>query len=291
MAALLLAGAFIGSWVLFDRNTSVSSAQTAIPPQPTNSLCYQVTEGDDPAAVVRLHTDNFGRDLVRVRQLVLMCESATKLPPRTTPNQPPPHPPEQLLISACYRMDGGDNPNEPYILDTKNFGPDDIVVGRAVLMCEQTTKTRIPATGQLPDTAPPPDPFISICYITEKGHTINRPFRMVTKNFGPDDLVVGRAVLMCETASKTRPTVPGQVSITGRPTAEVSECYTVLRGDDPQARMLLHTRNFGRDQVTVRQAVFMCEEAKKIPVYNPPPTGFDPGPALPVDPTLTTAPN
>ena len=108
--------------------------------------------------MVRLVTQNFGGNLVRVRNLVMMCELAFKVS-RCRARRPgadttPLPDPAQTRIFACYKLDRGDDPNDPYTLTTANFGTDKVIVRDSNLMCEERSKTRVkqPVTGGPPTT-------------------------------------------------------------------------------------------------------------------------------------------
>jgi len=276
--ALLIALVGMGGWLMGGGAANVGLAQAPIDnipgsQLPQNSLCYLVQGGNNPAAAVLLNTRNFGNDQTRVAQLVLMCESAVKYPPQPTTGGANLPPPTSTVVTACYLIQDGTNPNDPYRLTTSNFGADDVVVGTGIFMCEQATKLRDPVPGTVPpNITPPANPFVQECYVLKNGATPNKPFTLVTNNFGPDPLVVQQALIMCETAAKLHPTAAGVPAgaVTGAATGEVAECYRVRDGANPQARVALATKNFGTTFATVGPAVLMCEQARKTPTFSLP---------------------
>jgi len=234
--------------------------------------CYSVAEGQDVATVVRLVTKNFGADLVRVRNLVMMCEFAFKIPPPPAgiPDNTPPPSPTQTRIFACYRLDGGTDPADPYLLTTANFGTSAVQVRTSNLMCEEASKTR-----SLPGSVPPiqvtvgqPSGVVWQCYKLARSKSTGGPFRLITNNFGRDDVQIGGAVQMCEEAAKFRLDAAGNVIQSGEATGLVLECFRLGLGDTPNARVSLTTRNFGKDDVTVGLATRMCEPATKQPLFT-----------------------
>jgi hypothetical protein len=219
--------------------------------------------------VVRLVTRNFGGDVVRVRQLALMCEFAYKFPIDVDPSEV--SAPSGQAVFACYRIQQGADPGEPYILGTENFGEDRIVVGQAVLMCEQAAKHVDNRSGPVPSS-----PAVWQCFALKEGDDANAGKLLVTENFGRDRVVVRQDVLLCESAEKQRPQATGQIEITGAADGRVFACFRLREGDDPNKPVTLETKNFLRDEVSVRQALLMCEPAEKKPLYVLPPSEAQP---------------
>jgi hypothetical protein len=233
--------------------------------------CYGLLEGDDPGVVVRLTTDNFGGDLVRVRNLSYMCENALKYGPDANLT-PPPDPALPPVIFACYRIQHGANPADPFVLSTENFGEDKVVVGNSIMMCEQGAKHIGNEAGVMP-----PNPRVWQCYALGDGDDPSEKKTLVTDNFGVDRVIVRKAVMMCESAKKERLLSTGLIEVTGIADGAVLECYRLTDGDAPNKPAVLETDNFGRDQVRIRQGTLMCEPGKKTPLFDlPPATGGDP---------------
>ncbi|HZT08638.1 MAG TPA: hypothetical protein VFC51_16570 [Chloroflexota bacterium] len=294
LAATAAAVGVVGGWIAYSSASPVSLAQTAPPlPLPQNSVCYLVGNGENPAAGAVLHTDNFGNDFVGIGRLVLMCEGAAKYAP--TPAGGPPAnlaPPsdDQATVSACYVVneDQANRRSKPYRLTTRNFQGDTVWAGNAVLMCEQATKVplTVPVGSTQPpqpptDITPPTNPYVAECFLAREGKTINQPFTLVTRNFGPDTMSVVRSTFLCESAAKLRLTAAGNTTtVTGLANREVEECFAVLGGDEPAKYVALDTANFGVDVVSVRRAVFMCERAEKAPRFIFPTPMSNPAAAL-----------
>jgi hypothetical protein len=273
--ALLLALTYSGGRTLAGQKLTPPSPTVfnqEVPPEPTDVLvCYSVRGGDDVRVDARLVTQNFGGDLLRVRSLVLMCEQSVKY--RPVPGELDPPPPVEPRIYACYAVDRGSNPDDPYILETRNFGQDGVIVQQSNLMCEAAEK--LTADGDVTGAA---TGHVWQCFKLMQGDDPNTPFRVNNQNFGRDDVKVATAVQMCETAAKHRLTSAGTVVVSGEATGDVVECFRIQDGQDVGARVVLTTLNFGRDEVELRSAVVMCEPAVKTPVYvigvafNPTPT-------------------
>jgi hypothetical protein len=188
----------------------------------------------------------------------MMCEFAFKFAPGTSAIFPP----DDIRIFACYRIRGGTDVNDPYLLDTANFDPDRVIVRQGSLMCEEAVK--ITADG---DSLGTPTGQVWECYNLRQGDDPGKDFALVTNNFGPDRVRVGTAIRMCEDAEKHRPTAAGIV-VTGQATGAVLECYRLQEGDTINEEVLLITENFGTDQVVVRRATSMCERAEKTPLFD-----------------------
>ena len=141
---------------------------------------------------------NFGDDRVIVRTAVMMCEGARK-EHGVLPGQPPKSfgtPGEHVL--ACYRIQEGDSPQAKVELENRNFGKDRVIVGPAVLMCEEANKrTRDNGEG-----VGQPNGFVWECYALNEGDDPNVTVVLETKNFGKDKVIVRHARLMCERAKK-----------------------------------------------------------------------------------------
>lgn len=238
-------------------------------PLPQVMECFRLASGDDPNATVFLTTDNFGNDLVQVRQARAYCESALKLRNGTIFGNTVKHGFE------CYNVQKGNVINDPYLLTTQNFGPDKVIVRQLVMLCESALKVRPDLPGQVYGSVEPV--HVLACYSLAQGDDPNAPVVLRTDNFKDDDVIVRRAFMMCEEARKVHP-MNGQVVTFGQPTGLVWECYEVQKGVQQQVPAGLRTRNFGPDQVVIANGTSMCEQAKKTPLF----THDDGGP---VDPT------
>lgn len=232
--------------------------------------------GADPKAVVRLVTDNFGGKLVRVRKLVAMCELAYKFPPPVgTPDEVFPPTDADVRVFACYQIQRGQDPNDPFALFTPNFQKDIVQVRTSQQMCEEATKTRADAAGNV-KTLGSASGIVWQCFNLDKGKTINQKFRLVTNNFGRDDALVLRGSQLCEEARKDRLTATGEVTHSGQATGRVAECFRLESKLDPKAKVTLTTSNFGPVDVVVRRAVQMCEPGDKTPILTWPVDPNDP---------------
>lgn len=109
-------------------------------PPPLVWQCFSLAQGDAPAVPVTLRTRNFGLDEVTVRRLVTLCEDARKVRPQAGALVSIGEPTGRVY--ACYQIAGKD-PRQPYILTTRNFGPDRVIVRRSNLMCEPARKTAL----------------------------------------------------------------------------------------------------------------------------------------------------
>ena len=140
----------------------------------------------------------------------MMCELGFKVKPVPGTNDPPsPTPdPAETRIFACYKLERGSDPNDPFTLTTDNFGTDRVVVRDSNLICEEGTKTRVkqPTAGGPPTTEVTGSMtgVVWQCYRLAEGKEANAPFRLVTNNFGRHDVRITRAVEMCEEAAKER---------------------------------------------------------------------------------------
>lgn len=274
---LIAVGVFGGGWFLASRGGVAESHSTD--ESPGVLQCYTLKDGDAPGEFVTLTTNNFGDDEVLVQEAIIMCEEAIKHPQGSdTPDKPGDH------VFECYRIEEGADPNQPVALVTDNFGSDEVVVRRATIMCEGAEKAITDATG-ITVTFGQPGVHVLACYRLIDGDKPDAPFNLTTDNFGTDEVVVRRAIIMCEEAQKSRVGADGTVTTVGEATGKVWECYSLKEGDDPQTPATLTTENFGPDDVVVRRAVIMCEPAEKIlPTPTPTPT---PVPTAPPTPGLT----
>jgi hypothetical protein len=173
-------------------------------------------------------------------------------------------------VLECFRTDKGQDPNDPFVLTTKNFGRDEVLVRTASSMCEGALKSTTVVAG----VAPPP--IVWQCFNLSNGDTPATPFRITTNNFGDQKITVRKATQLCEDAIKTRVASTGLVTRIGSATGRVFECYTIS-GSAVTKTVFLTTRNFGQDTVIVKKPSLMCEPARKTPIDNFPPFEDNPG--------------
>jgi hypothetical protein len=160
--------------------------------------CYRLRGGSDPDDLVGLRTRNFGDDRVIVRRAVMMCEGARK-EHQATPGgdtQSFGTPGDRVLM--CYRIQEGDNPQATVVLENRNFGEDKVIVGPAVMMCEEAnkrTRTNEEGVGQ-------PTGIVWECYALNEGDDPQATVVLETANFGKDKVIVRHSRMMCERALK-----------------------------------------------------------------------------------------
>lgn len=169
-------------------------------------------------------------------------------------------------VMECFRTQRGSDPDDPYALVTRNFGPDKVIVRQSRVLCEGAIKSKEPPQ---PGTAWPvgPVPIVWECFAIAEGDRPNRAFNVYTHNFGRHEIRVVRAVELCEDARKVRIDAAGNETSVGTPSGRVYECYEI-KGRNPAAGYWLTTRNFGPGAVRVRHPEMMCEQAYKIPQYS-----------------------
>lgn len=243
---------------------------TPVPPTLVYT-CYDVQKGEDVKVEARLITKNFGGDLVTVRRLVMMCELSTKNVLDTPHPEAPPV--QSTKIYACYTLDRGTDPNDPYSITTKNFGKDVVMVRTSNLMCETASKTVTNAAGGT-QVYGSPSGGIWQCYRLDKGLDPNKAFILKNNNFGANTVRVRTGFEMCEEGEKDR-IINGMLDISGQANGVVYECFKLENGNDPQKVVTLETKNFGKDQVVVRNARAMCEIGVKEPIHTTTATGID----------------
>lgn len=172
-----------------------------------------------------------------------------------------PNPPYTRVVE-CYRAARGADPNNPYQLETRNFGPDAVVVRLSTSFCEGAIKSAEPAPANIL-----PPPLVWQCFNVAGGEAPLAPVSLQTRNFGIEQVQVRKLVTLCEDARKVRPTAAGGLQSVGEPTGRVYACYQIA-GKDALAKYVLTTRNFGADSVLVRRSNLLCEPAKKTPLYD-----------------------
>lgn len=165
------------------------------------------------------------------------------------------------LVTECFLLEEGDNPNEAVRLVTDNFGGDVVTVVNASFMCEAARKERLGTAATLPLGAP--GRFVYECYRILDGADPADPFTLRTRNFGDHRVKVNRAVAMCESARKRHVLADGTVTSTGAIGQSVWECFAIEANTTTDAAITLTTSNFGVDQARTARPVFMCEEARK----------------------------
>jgi len=148
------------STVMCEGAIKSAQASTAAPPN-VIWQCYDIQEGLNPKASFTLTTRNFGEHAVDVHRAFLMCEEARKIGittagVTTVVGQPTGRTFECFLIRGKIER-------RPFVLTTRNFGPDDVFVDNPRMMCEPAPKVRLPTTPRrtptpTPATAPTPTP-------------------------------------------------------------------------------------------------------------------------------------
>jgi len=181
----------------------------------------------------------------------------------------PPGPPGDLvapsfgrapLIVECYELVDGATPDEVVQLETRNFGRDRVQVGTAIAFCEGARKIPVGLDPIIP--LGEPGRFVFECFLLEHGDNPADPVQLRTVNFGEEDVIVGQAEIMCESARKDHTLADGTTASLGDPGRAAWECFHI-EGTDRITEVELITRNFGTDLVTVADPAFMCEEARK----------------------------
>ncbi len=108
--------------------------------------CFKIDGHINPNLPMVLVTDNFGVDRVTVKRPVLMCESAIKyrrqLPPYGSVDEPGGGGVVTTRIIECFQVDA---PNRQFnaLLETRNFGRDEVQIRRANMLCEPGYKIRL----------------------------------------------------------------------------------------------------------------------------------------------------
>lgn len=100
------------------------------------------------------------------------------------------------------------------------------------------------------------------CFSLIKGEDPKVRVRLLTNNFGRDDVNVRESGTYCETANKFRN--PDAATQLYPPQLRLAmQCFKIDKGEDPDDDVILTTKNFGSHDATVRRAVSMCENAVK----------------------------
>lgn len=267
-----------------DFHADVSCDQVITTPPPTLVYeCFLLQQGQDPNRTVMLDTDNFGKDVVTVRTSDLMCETANKFRLQPGTNVPPIAnlpPPTVKDIMQCFRLQKGQDPDDPAILTTSNFGPDQVRIRTSIKFCESALKIRAIAGGTTTTTGSIDPPHAWQCFRITDGQSPNALVALATNNFGVHRAFVREAVMMCEFSAKYVPTATGNLQqVIDRPAnARVYECFRLVETPDQAVAATLVTKNFQNDAVRIRRANLMCEPAKKqIILTNPNPNEPIPG--------------
>ena len=133
-------------------------------------------------------------------------------------------------------------------------------------------RCQIPFKGSAGDIGSLDPPVVFACYLINEGRVSDDPFELSTINFGPDQVRIEDAIVMCESARKTlvdSPTIPPS----GHPGGHVLELFNIADGMIPGVSVSLETSDFGRHPATILEAVAIMEEAIKTPPSPEPPTG------------------
>lgn len=97
------------------------------------------------------------------------------------------------------------------------------------------------------------------CYMLEKGNDVKREQITIKDQFGRDQVVLGRPVMLCNPSEK----------IHGRKTFKIQDaerhlvCYTYLRQKQPDAQELRIQTQFGQDEVISTRREMFCAPAGK----------------------------
>lgn len=161
--------------------------------------CYRLRGGSDPDDQVKLRTRNFGDDRVIVRRAVMMCEGARKEHPAPAGEEPRSFGTPGDRVLMCYQIREGDNPQATVVLENRNFGKDKVIVGPAVMMCEEANK-RTHANND--EGVGQPAGLVWECYVLNEGDDAQATVVLETKNFGHDKVIVRHSRMMCERALK-----------------------------------------------------------------------------------------
>jgi len=178
--------------------------------------------------------------------------------PTPVPNQP------MTRVLECFSLERGADLNDPYSLQTDNFGIDKVMVHGATRLCEGAVKsTRTVAATAVPQ----PAPVVWQCWDVVSAKEFKQtPLYLTTRNFGLDRVLALKPDSLCEEAAKTRVNAAGTVGTTvGQPTGRVLECFTI-EAKTRAKPFFLWTRNFGLDTVRVGRGSLMCEPAVKQPL-------------------------
>jgi hypothetical protein len=271
-AAVLIAAIVAGAALLSSGEHITRAQQPPVGGSSTPTLvleCFRIEKGANPRAVVRLTTANFARDDAVVTEATRYCELANKYvtPDATTQLVPP----TQQQALECYNLLRGDDPNDAVVLETANFGKHEASVRRATMMCENAIKVRTTAAGQTTTYGDPASQLVLECFELNAPNIPNVRTALVTNNFGPDRALVLRPKMMCEQAKKERPGLPPFDSV-GTATGTQSlvfECFSV-EAPNRSVAATLTTQNFKSDDVVIRRADLLCEQATKTLLFDTP---------------------
>ena len=189
----------------------------------------------------------------------MMCESAYKY--RQLGPGEKPKPPALNAVLQCFRLQNGQDPNDPAILNTRNFGPNTVQIRTSRQMCESAAKLMNGAVKS------PGGTDIWQCFAITNGVTPNAQVILSTNNFGSHKAIVGKAVMMCESATKK--TSSGQVFNPDHK-GEVFQCFRLIETPILNVPAILITKNFLTDDVRIRRANLMCEPAEKTIIFHNP---------------------
>ena len=180
------------------------TTQNADPPPAEQTkifACYSLLRGSDPSDPFVLNTENFGKDVVTVRTANIMCESASKTV-TTAAGGPKTYGTPDGQVAQCFRLDQGQTPNKFFTLANNNFGNTRVLVSTALEMCETAQKQIQTSDGNVA-TSGEATGAVAECFAIRGGVDEKTPVTLETKNFGKDEVIVHRPLLMCEEAEKT----------------------------------------------------------------------------------------
>jgi hypothetical protein len=234
--------------------------------------------GDGDHLQVGLVTENFGLDVVTVKDLALVCELGLIYPDSGGNSGEV----ETVRILACYVIEHGDNPDDPVILspyeepatvDAAVIYEDAVVVKKAQYLCEEGTKTLVNGRNSATVVS---EPYGEItgrvweCFSVERGDEGNEEVTLVTENFGSDRVEIKDLSLLCEFAEKVLENGQGgydPVCITEGCLPEEGDeflaCFEIDDGEDHEVRVEIETDNFGTENVRIDKAKVMCVSVLK----------------------------
>ena len=103
--------------------------------------CFRLGKGADPNQDVNLTNNNFGLERVTVRTGIAMCEEGEKH--RLINGQWEVTGLANGVAYECFRLERGNDPQQVVVLETENFGRDEVVVRRASQVCQVAEKKPI----------------------------------------------------------------------------------------------------------------------------------------------------
>jgi hypothetical protein len=108
----------------------------------TNTIfqCFKLGEGDNPNLAVKFANNNFGADVVKTGNTIQMCEEGEKY--RDIHGQTEVTGFANGVVHVCYDIAGwADDEMKTVVLETENFGRDEVVVRQSTQICQVGSKT------------------------------------------------------------------------------------------------------------------------------------------------------